>query len=77
MRAPTTHPNYCHFVVWFTSGAECPITTTADVSLDAKVGRWGTIPGAEDTFDNFPAIAGWQPTNWADFIEKHKAELSY
>ena len=37
----------------------------------------GTIPGAEDTFDNFPAITGRQPTRWADFIEKHKAELTY
>jgi NAD(P)H dehydrogenase (quinone) len=37
----------------------------------------GTIPGAEDTFDNFPAITGRQPTKWADFIEKHKAELTY
>lgn len=37
----------------------------------------GTIPGADDTFDNFPAITGRQPTRWADFIEKHKAELSY
>jgi NAD(P)H dehydrogenase (quinone) len=37
----------------------------------------GTIPGAEDTFDNFPAITGRQPTKWADFIEKHKADLTY
>lgn len=37
----------------------------------------GTIPGADDTFDNFPEIAGRQPTRWADFIEKHRAELTY
>lgn len=37
----------------------------------------GTIPGADDTFDNFPEITGNQPTKWADFIEKHKAEFVY
>ena len=37
----------------------------------------GTIPGADDTFDNFPEITGKQPTKWVDFIEKHKAELDY
>lgn len=37
----------------------------------------GTIPGADDTFDNFPTITGRQPTRWADFIERHKAELAY
>jgi uncharacterized protein YbjT (DUF2867 family) len=37
----------------------------------------GTIPGADDTFDNFPLITGKQPTMWADFIETHKAELAY
>ncbi len=37
----------------------------------------GTIPGADDTFDNFPEITGRRPTNWAGFIEKHKAELIY
>jgi NAD(P)H dehydrogenase (quinone) len=37
----------------------------------------GTIPGADDTFDNFPAITGKQPTKWADFIQRHKAELAY
>ena len=37
----------------------------------------GTIPGADDTFDNFPDITGRQPTRWAAFIEKHKAELTY
>jgi uncharacterized protein YbjT (DUF2867 family) len=36
-----------------------------------------TIPGADDTFDNFPEITGKQPTKWVDFIEKHKAELDY
>ncbi|MBC8988045.1 SDR family oxidoreductase [Pedobacter sp. N36a] len=37
----------------------------------------GTIPGADDTFNNFQEITGSQPTKWADFIEKHKAELDY
>lgn len=37
----------------------------------------GTIPGADDTFDNFHEITGCQPTKWVDFIGKHKAELSY
>lgn len=37
----------------------------------------GTIPGADDTFDNFPEITGKQPTKWVEFIEKHKAELDY
>ena len=37
----------------------------------------GTIPGADDTFDDFPDITGKQPTKWADFIEKHKVELAY
>jgi len=37
----------------------------------------GTIPGADDTFDNFPAITGRQPTRWVDFIAKHKAQLAY
>jgi len=37
----------------------------------------GTIPGADDTFDNFPGITGRQPIKWADFIERHTAELDY
>ena len=37
----------------------------------------GTIPGADDTFDNFPEITGKQPVRWPDFIEKHKDELNY
>ena len=37
----------------------------------------GTIPGADDTFDNFPEITGKQPTKWPDFIERHKAEFAY
>ncbi|WP_408591890.1 SDR family oxidoreductase [Novosphingobium sp.] len=35
------------------------------------------IPGADDTFDNFPEITGCAPTTWAGFIERHKAELVY
>jgi len=37
----------------------------------------GTIPGADDTFDNFPMLTGRQPAKWPDFIQKHKAELAY
>ena len=37
----------------------------------------GTIPGADDTFDNFPSITGRQPTKLADFIQQHKAEFAY
>ncbi len=37
----------------------------------------GTIPGADDTFDNFPVLTGREPIKWADFIQKHKAELAY
>lgn len=37
----------------------------------------GTIPGADDTFDNFPTVTGRQPVRWTEFIEKHKAEFDY
>ena len=37
----------------------------------------GTIPGASETFDHFFEVTGKQPTRWADFIERHKAELEY
>ena len=37
----------------------------------------GTIPGADDTFDNFPSITGKEPTKLASFIERHKAEFAY
>ena len=37
----------------------------------------GTIPGADDTFDNYPQITGKQPTNLNGFIERHKAEFAY
>jgi NAD(P)H dehydrogenase (quinone) len=37
----------------------------------------GTIPGADDTFDNFPEITGKQPTRWEDFIKKHQAAFEY
>lgn len=36
-----------------------------------------TIPGADDTFDNFIAITGRQPTRWIDFIARHKADFAY
>jgi len=37
----------------------------------------GTIPGADDVFDNFEAITGMQPTRWEDFIQKHREEFVY
>jgi uncharacterized protein YbjT (DUF2867 family) len=37
----------------------------------------GTIPGADDVFDNFPEITGKQPAKWAGFIERHKADFDY
>lgn len=37
----------------------------------------GTIPGADDTFDNFPGITGRQPVRMADFIETHKSSFDY
>ena len=37
----------------------------------------GTIPGADDIFDNFPAITGKEPTRWPDFIEKHISAFKY
>ncbi|MGI4741983.1 MAG: SDR family oxidoreductase [Janthinobacterium lividum] len=36
-----------------------------------------TIPGADDTFDNFPAITGQEPVRWADFVQKHRASFAY
>ena len=37
----------------------------------------GTIPGADDTFDNFLGITGKQPTTWPTFIEKHRSAFEY
>jgi NAD(P)H dehydrogenase (quinone) len=37
----------------------------------------GTIPGADETFDNFRPITGKDPATWEDFIRKHKAEFNY
>jgi uncharacterized protein YbjT (DUF2867 family) len=37
----------------------------------------GTIPGADDTFENFPGITGKQPTRMADFVRRHVAEFAY
>ncbi len=37
----------------------------------------GTIPGADDTFDNFRTITRKEPTKLADFIQRHKAEFTY
>lgn len=35
------------------------------------------IPGADETFGNFPGIVGREPTRWAGFIARHKGELAY
>lgn len=37
----------------------------------------GTIPGADDTFDNFPQITGKQPMTLKGFIQQHKKEFAY
>lgn len=36
-----------------------------------------TIPGADDTFDNFEQITGKKATKWPDFITKHQQEFNY
>jgi NAD(P)H dehydrogenase (quinone) len=36
-----------------------------------------TIPGADDTFDNFFEITGQQPVKWVDFVAKHRAAFAY
>ena len=36
-----------------------------------------TIPGADDTFDNFPALTGHEPIRWPEFIRKHRAAFAY
>jgi uncharacterized protein YbjT (DUF2867 family) len=36
-----------------------------------------TIPGADDTFDNFPKITGRQPTDWEQFVVKHRSSFDY
>lgn len=35
------------------------------------------IPGVEETFDNFPEIAGREPVRWPAFIRKHRAAFAY
>jgi len=61
---------------------EAMVNSGAEMAyMDCVYQHWkryaaGTIPGADDTFDNFPEITGKEPTRWADFIEKHKAELA-
>jgi uncharacterized protein YbjT (DUF2867 family) len=37
----------------------------------------GTLPGADEVFDNFPGIAGREPTRWAAFIERHREDLAH
>lgn len=36
-----------------------------------------TIPGADDTFDNFPALVGREPVRWPEFIRQHRAAFAY
>lgn len=35
-----------------------------------------TIPGADDTFDNFPPITGQQPVRWVDFVARHRENFA-
>lgn len=37
----------------------------------------GTIPGADETFDNFRQITGNDPATWETFIKKHKTKFDY
>lgn len=37
----------------------------------------GTIPGADDTFDDFPRITGREPVRWPEFIDRHQQKLDY
>lgn len=37
----------------------------------------GTIPDAAATFDNFREITGVAPTDWVEFVRKHREQLSY
>ena len=36
-----------------------------------------TILGADDTFDNFPALTGREPVRWPEFIQQHRAAFAY
>ncbi|WP_151089129.1 SDR family oxidoreductase [Hymenobacter baengnokdamensis] len=36
-----------------------------------------TLPGADDTFDNFFGITGQAPVTWTDFVAKHRASFAY
>lgn len=36
-----------------------------------------SIPGAQDTFDNFTAITGRQPVRWEAFVQKHRSAFAY
>ena len=36
-----------------------------------------SIPGAQDTFDNFTAITGRQPVRWEEFVQKHRSAFAY
>ncbi|MFD2934180.1 SDR family oxidoreductase [Spirosoma flavum] len=35
------------------------------------------IPGADEVFDNFPAITGLAATKWEAFVTKHRASFDY
>jgi NAD(P)H dehydrogenase (quinone) len=37
----------------------------------------GTIPGADDIFDNFYQITGRQPIRWPEFITQHMEHFDY
>jgi hypothetical protein len=37
----------------------------------------GKVSGADEVFDNFPAITGKKPRTLADFAKKHAAKFRY
>jgi uncharacterized protein YbjT (DUF2867 family) len=37
----------------------------------------GTVPGAEDVFDNFKPIVGREPIRWCEFIRQHREAFKY
>lgn len=35
------------------------------------------VPGVDETFDNFPGIAGREPVRWPEFVRRHRAAFAY
>ncbi|CAI1991007.1 NAD(P)H azoreductase [Serratia proteamaculans] len=57
------------------SGAEMAYMSCVGDNLRRIAER--DIPGVEETFDNFPEIAGREPMRWPEFIRKHRAAFIY